>query len=167
MQKRGVGSPVQYQEAAATGPLVIRLDNVDKPVKAYVEVPAGDKLPARYEVHFELEKKEDRPARETPCRVLLLEPDTFERLRENLAAEGRPLPDDDDEEAIRLLLREDFLESSAEAARVLSALPELEGSIDRDGKGSASAEVPFGRPNVPKGTHIIVVYELPPAREVK
>jgi hypothetical protein len=167
MKKRGVAPPIQVKKmVAALGPLVIRLDNIDKHVQAYVEVPRGDILPARYEVRFQLPKT-DWPPPETPCRVFLLEPETFNRLRENLAAENRPLPDDDDEEAIRLLLREDFLENSAEATRVLSALPELNGTVGAEGQGSASAEVPFGCPNVPKGTHIIVVYERPPDREVK
>ncbi len=108
--KRGIAPSVPYGELAASGPVVIRLDDIDKPVPAYVEIPEGDELPDRYEVRFELEKIEDRPAGEIPCRVLLLEAETFKRLRKNLAAEGRPLPEDD-EEAIRRLLREDFLES--------------------------------------------------------
>jgi hypothetical protein len=152
--------------AARAGPLVIRLDNVAKPVAAEVEVPEGGVLGGSYEVFFRLQKMEDRPASETPCRVLLLEPDTLGLLRENLASEGRQLPRNE-EKAIRMLLSEDCLETSLEAARVLAALPELEGSTDKDGEGSARAEIPFGCPNAPPGTWIVVVYDPPPGRQAE
>src|ERR1043165_4456071 len=146
---------------AAPAPLVIRLDDVNKYVEAEVMYPLSPKLTGAYEVRFEL-PKEDWPKRETPCRILLLAPETLDILRKSLTSEGRQLPQDDDETTMRGLFSNEWLENSPAVARVLSALPALEGTIDTKGRGKARDEVPSGLPNAPKRTWLIVVSDPPP-----
>ncbi|HEY7308555.1 MAG TPA: hypothetical protein VH643_04235 [Gemmataceae bacterium] len=162
-REQGRPQPAPLPNAARGGPICIRLDDPLRHVGwEHMDYPQGvEELEGRFYVEFQL-RQEDHLSRMPRCRILLMDANVLKRLREGLAAEGRRL-EWNDEDAIRQLFTEEFLENSFEVCRVLSALPDLEGNITEDGSCLAQKVVPFRSPNIAPGTWILVVYEPPAA----
>lgn len=162
-REHGQQQSTPLRPAARGGPICIRLDDPLRHVGwELMEYSKGAQdLEREFFVECQL-REEARLLPGTRCRVLLMDASVLERLRESLAAEGCRL-DVNDEYAIRQLFTEECLENSFEVCRILAALPELEEHVIRDGQLSATRVVPFGSPNIPPDTWILVVYEPPPA----
>ncbi len=92
--------------------------------------------------------------------MLLVSPAVLATLRRYLREDGNTLAlSPDNEAALRQLLGEDVLRTNLEAARALSAVPELEGTFNDRGFGTAEGDVPFGSDNLPHDVIPVVVYD--------
>src|SRR5207248_2918277 len=76
---------------------------------------------------LQLQNRADFPARPVACRAYFLEPAVVDRLKAAAAKEGNEKP------SLREVFRDDLVARSFEVARVLAAVPELEGTIDENG----------------------------------
>jgi hypothetical protein len=146
--------------AAAGNSVVVRLDDPSRPVTHHLTLPKGATLGARFRAEVSLDDDHDFPPDGSPFRLLLVSPAMLATLRRYLREDESPLVLSlDSEAALRQLLGEDVLRSNLEAARVLSAVPELEGTFNERGYGIAEGEVPFGSDNLPHDVIPVVVYD--------
>ncbi len=92
------------------------------------------------------------------CRVLFVEPAVFHKL---LSMDSLHTPAEAPSVFGRIL-KDEFLRDNADAARLLSAVPELDGTVDEMGIGICDAiEIPRSSPPLPQHLYIVVVIDQP------
>lgn len=117
---------------AAGRRLVLRLDEPDEVVAAAVKpavVPAeggGKQLELTVELHDHI------PPYPVACRAFFIEPAVLSRLTtlDKSFADRPPLT------VLQTVFRPEWVGYNLEAARILSALPEMDGTVDQDGAGA-------------------------------
>lgn len=93
------------------------------------------------------------PHRNVPCRVFLIEAGVVEHLREaclGLAAK-------DDPEVLERAFADECLGKDLEVARILSAVPDLDGEVNRYGYVHIEAQVPAGTPGLDDRVFVVLV----------
>jgi hypothetical protein len=150
-QSAGSGEPLV--------PLVFRGGAPPQRLAASVIVPTEPDLPEEYAIQVGLLNPADHPHQPAPCRAFLVEQAVLARLRAQPAL-GPSLPADD-EAALACLLDHRVLKERFEVQQALSALPELEGRIEPDGKGVLRARIPAGSPNILGRAWVVVVVDEP------
>jgi hypothetical protein len=112
---------------AAAEAMVFRADRPDRPLPAAVSVALLDDGRARrLDVTFQLTDAGDHPGRPVACRAFLLDADVLARLG---AARAADLPS-----AVAAAFRPEVLRDFG-PARVLSALPDIDGCVSAKGRG--------------------------------
>jgi hypothetical protein len=107
--------------------LVFRADRPDEPLPAAVSVALTDEgRSRRLDIRFQLTDAGDHPGRPVACRAFLLDADVLARLG---AARASDLPS-----AVASAFRPEALRNF-ELARVLSALPDIDGCVSAKGQG--------------------------------
>lgn len=128
---------VASSSGMATAPprrLVVRLSQLETATPADVDVrflPRADQRKT-IDVRLQLQKPKKYLVR---YRVWLMDPAFWQRLRK---AEPS-LSEEPSAEGLLRLVNDETLRSNLEVARILSAIPELEGSVDESGSGRCTA----------------------------
>jgi hypothetical protein len=164
-------APARGEPAVRPGPLRL-VFSAERPEEALpADVQAGfvpdDRGGAAFGLAVQLRQHPgDPPRKKTACRAYLLEQAVLGRLR----SADPSLRDAADDILIGKVFHDERVAANWEVARILSALPELEGSLDERGRGDFQ---PFPLPencpirSLPVDVHVVVVLAATVAVEPK
>jgi hypothetical protein len=143
--------------------LVLSAGRPEEPIAAHVEanLVADDRGGTRLVPSVGLQRPPgDIPQKKTACRVYLLEQAVLERLR----AADPALREEPDDTLPGKVFQNERVAANWEVARILSAVPELEGQLDENGHGDfPPCPLPENCPirSLPEDVHVVVVLDAP------
>jgi hypothetical protein len=169
--------PLAAAQAKQRHYLILQAARPQEPLQAEMDVFIRRDEDGENRIHLSLglAPQTDRPRHKTACRAYLLDPAVLELLQTvfakwnktgetflRLARQHNKENVSKKTEAVGKLFSSEFLNHNLEAARILSTVPELEGTVDERGQGDfrpiALAE---DCPNIPEHVYVVVVIDQP------